>query len=423
MFISRGHLPAGSPSRVARWLWGTVVFSVVLITVVVIRRHASPGEPGPWPLFAQADLRDTVTSPVRDLWHGYDPYDLAAHVRRRPTEQEFPLYSPVTLLLFAPLAVLPPLAAGVLWTWIQLGLLWWLCRRATAGLHDDRALPLVLLVVFWRPPGLLLLSSGQVGTLTAAGAVLALTGRTRRRQALGVMAACLKPQVGLPLLFVLLALRRGRVAATGVAWSVALALPVAGLLAHREHGLDRLVEVLTDNGRQVAAGTATGIGSGTSRPVDVTEVVRSLVPGDPGTPLAVAAWLALGGLVFLVLRRAANDAPDPRVLLVAGGAVAVLAPNETYGLAVIIPGVVPVLWWGLRVRDRSPLFTGQLLAVLVMLRPELGDHWLGLPPAVTRIATGTAVVVLVTLGALALLRARPGTPEGASSLRPVRRIP
>src|SRR5262245_8120503 len=65
------------------------------------------------PRYGMHDFRDAIYYPAVALLDGRNPYDVPDYTGRYPVARKFPLFSPMTLLVYAPLALLSPDAASV----------------------------------------------------------------------------------------------------------------------------------------------------------------------------------------------------------------------------------------------------------------------------------------------------------------------
>ncbi|MFN8644343.1 MAG: hypothetical protein U0802_22805 [Candidatus Binatia bacterium] len=101
------------------------------------------------------DFRDAIYYPVVAALDGVNPYDVPAYRSRYPVGQEFPVYSPLTLLLHLPYGLLPYRAAEAAYVAVTLALTLLLAgvslRLAGAAARADRVLILAALLLLSRP--------------------------------------------------------------------------------------------------------------------------------------------------------------------------------------------------------------------------------------------------------------------------------
>lgn len=236
--------------RVPRRLILALLWTTALVAVAWLQlfRFADPTYPGmPWQEPHQlGDFRDAVWLPGRFLLDGGNPYDVEAYLAAHPWAQEFNLYAPVWLVLAAGFGALPFQAAAgaylVLGGVLAVAFLVVALRRAAPGMLSA-GVPLGLLwFTLWSPARyalqnggtfavfagcvLALLAIAQGAGARLPGRAAALPGRAPGRwtAAAGVALALLKPQFGLPLVVLALAVRRW-----DVVWRGCVVLGVASL--------------------------------------------------------------------------------------------------------------------------------------------------------------------------------------------------
>jgi hypothetical protein len=204
------------------------------------------------PRFGMQDFRDGIYYPVVALLDGHNPYDVLDYTGRYPVGQKFPLFSPMTLLVYLPFAFLPQDLAAVLFLLLNLALTLVLAALLLTSSGVERTAPGVLglaTVVVLSHPGQMGLFIGQGVIYFAIGLVLAFTcarGRPWLAGA-GLALTCLKPTVGVPAAL-LLALRGDRYPLTlGIGLASALALAVVPFLVAAAGGVGPFVASLVDN--------------------------------------------------------------------------------------------------------------------------------------------------------------------------------
>jgi len=200
---------------------------VGLVTYRAATRFVIPDHPDAVHWVMQ-DFRDATYFPVRSFLDGNNPYDAAAQASAYPVGQTFPPYSPLTLLLHAPLGLLPLGAAALGYFALNLVLTLGfaaLVLRLTGSTSPAATLVLAALLLLSRP-GQWNLMLGQPTLLIVIGVYLALFWAHQRPwlAGLGLALSSLKPTFAVPLALLMLA--RGEVRAVWVG-SVAAGIAAA----------------------------------------------------------------------------------------------------------------------------------------------------------------------------------------------------
>jgi hypothetical protein len=178
-----------------------------LMTAVVgartIRNLNIPGSPHE-ERYGGQDFRDNFYYPSVAMLDGRNPYDARDYLARYPVDRPLPAYSPVSLAVHLPFALLPFQAAEAAYFLASALLLLVLTRLALDGagvpVTAARVLGIGALLVLSRP-GHQTLFLGQCTVLVVLGVAMALV-LARRLPWLagaGLALACLKPSYGLPL--------------------------------------------------------------------------------------------------------------------------------------------------------------------------------------------------------------------------------
>ena len=227
------------------------------------------------------DFRDAIYYPVIALRDHVNPYDAATYFRRYPVGQEFPLYTPVHLLLHLPLLPFSLSTARA----VDLGwnLLLVLALAATALRLAGHRLALASVfglgvLVLLSEPGKFDLRTGQPTLIIVIGAYLAWRARApgldRDRTAtatatvpalVGVIALAIvwsKPTFALPLTVLLLVRGQRRVALLGTALGAALSAVVLPWLVDAAGGVSELVQSWEDSARITSQSVQSRLGSG-----------------------------------------------------------------------------------------------------------------------------------------------------------------
>ena len=88
---------------------------------------------------SRIDFEIAVYYPARAFLDGLDPYEQHAYMARYPVQAPFPPFLPATLLLHAPLALLPPGPSGTLYLYASLALVFVASGLAVAFTERRRA--------------------------------------------------------------------------------------------------------------------------------------------------------------------------------------------------------------------------------------------------------------------------------------------
>jgi hypothetical protein len=379
------------------------------------------------------DSRDAVYYPVRALLDGVNPYDsrgLGPYFTRYPVGQEFPLYSPLHLLVHLPLGFLSLDAAR--WAYLALSLALALAVAAVALVLAR--LPVTVATVFGlgalvvaSVPGRWSLYNGQPTFLPVIGVWAALAGREDRPAlgVLGVLAALTKPSFGIPLVAVLLARRQWRVAAWGTGIAVAVSAAVSVRLVSASGGLGGFVRALRSAYDVTTTSEQSEVRS-IARIDAASAIARTfgLRPSPTGAAL-LGLLVALAGLVALWRLHARRpDIARTDLSVTLACAVVLVATFHAWYDAILFvlplllllqPPADPSLW---PARARTAVFVVVLVSVLNPfdigpLRTAIG----GARRAVsgTRV-TGLGLLVTLAVTAWAAWRAG-GHPRGGSGVR------
>jgi len=184
------------------------------------------------------DFRDVVYFPAHAVADGVNPYDTTTgvsdrYMQRYPVLDTLPVYSPLVMLIFSPLAMLPVNAAMVTFAILNLALCLWLARMTLRSVGRRASFAGVLglsTLLLASQPGRGFFFAGQLSlplALSTAGALWAADRRPWTGSAL-VAFSTFKPTFGLPLGLLLLARRDWRAGVGGLALGGALGL--AGML-------------------------------------------------------------------------------------------------------------------------------------------------------------------------------------------------
>jgi hypothetical protein len=286
------------------------------VTVVGVRAAVEvnvEGEPQA-ARYGLQDFRDAIYFPVRAFLDGRNPYDSAVYTRTYPVGATFPLYSPATLVAYAPFGLLPVRVAEALWFAMSVALLVPVALLAVRLARLERTplglLSIMALIVLSRP-GHTTLFLGQCTVLMVIGTYLALHFARSRPgiAALGVALTSFKLTFGVPLAVLMLARGERRAAVGGLALGLAIAVPPAAVLIMRAGGLAGMVHLLTLN-QQAFAATGQFNPRTTLHRVDTPALVGRLARQSPGPAADLLITLLVLGLGALAVHRLAREGDE-----------------------------------------------------------------------------------------------------------------
>lgn len=430
-----GTPAASSPTTVTALTALAWLVALTALTWLQIYRWQDPTLPGmSWQEPHQlGDFRDTIWVPGQYLLSGGNPYDTPSYVAAHPWAQEFNLYAPVWLVLSVGLSLLPfsvatavylalgaAGAAGFLWVTLRLVAPHWVRFGVPLGL---------VWFALWSPSRYALQNGGT--WLVLLGCVLVLDGLTRpapadrRRIAVGVALALIKPQFGVPLLVFALAAGRRDAVWRGVVGLAVASLPAGVACVVAAGGIGEFVDGVRANlAYSSSPDSPTGLASPFNGRIDVLGMAARLGAVDqPG-------WAALAVLVVslavgaFVVRRAGS----PLAVIGAAAALTLLAVvHQPYDVVILV--LPAVLGLAGAVAQRSS--TGRLrppraevLAWVAAAVPVLHLHGLSvrLVPGLGRLGADLIDVAALLLAVLAGLVAcrRAGSPQDRRLREPER---
>jgi hypothetical protein len=397
-----------------------LIACAIAVAVVSLRvwTHLNvPGDPHT-AQFALQDFRDAVYYPARAFLDGVNPYDQPRMAAAYPVADGLGLYPPLTLLLHAPLALLPYRAAEAVYYGAQVALtivLGWaallLCGvRPTAA----RVAGLGAVLVASRP-GHWNLFNGQLTLQVLLPTLVALWYLHERPivAACALAVAVLKPTYGLPLAALLLVRDGWRPVLLGGILALALTTLATVRLIAAADGIGPLVA-------SIESSYATRGAEQRKQPehspfrVDVVALVARLFAETPSTPATLALTLGTLGVAAVGLRRvgararrgAASD--EVRAARVHAASIASLGIvtscyHQQYDLPVLALPLVALVWradaWPWR---RAPAM--RLVALGLVLLPlanylasETAVTALGLSPSALLAASSVNNVALLAL--------------------------
>lgn len=257
------------------------------------------------------DFRDAVYYPLVALRDGVNPYAVETYYRHYPVGQEFPLYTPIHLVLHAPLLLFSfPTARAVAFGWnlaLVLGYAAVVLRLMAVRLAPASVFGLGTLILL-SDPGKFDLRTGQPTLMIVIALVLALravaSGGSPRSDGagpsppvaflvgvLGVVVVWSKPTFAIPLVILLVARGRTRLAIIGTAVAVGISALVLPLLVDAAGGLGHLVDSWQDSARITSRSGQSRLGSGLR--IEAANAFVRITHLHPSEGVATAAGLAL----------------------------------------------------------------------------------------------------------------------------------
>ena len=341
----------------------TVVALVALVLAIggaslrVSNQFVDPHDPHV-PRYAMGDFRDAVYYATVAFFAGDNPYDQTTYVPKYPVGERCSLYSPLSFVLHAPLALLSFVPAACLYYLLSLALaigLGVLCLRF-AGVEPTaaRVAGLGAFLVASRP-GLMNLFNGQVTLEAVLFTYVALwwAGERPVLAAAALAAATFKPSYGVPLAALMFLRGDRRTVALAVLLGTLVTVPAAARLAYAVGGVGPLAQSLHADYESRSTIQVKRAENAPYR-IDVVALGARLMGRSPSTAetlvLSLAAFgVALAGLLALrrsdaVVAGAADR--DRRLHETSLAALAVVGGlyHQAYdGLVLTLPLVV--LWW------------------------------------------------------------------------------
>jgi hypothetical protein len=310
------------------------------------------------------DFRDNFYYPSVAWLQGRNPYDVDDYRAHYPVDRPLPAYSPISLLVHLPLALLPfgvaqaaDFAGNLLLLLVLAGVA---LEAAGLSLTAGRIFGLAALMMLSRA-GQQTLYIGQCSVYVALGAAVALVEARRRPwlAAAGLALACLKPSYGLPLGLLMLCRRdvaafaRGALlaaiaGAAGASVPVAAAGGIGPFIASVRHGMSVIVTdpSFHETTSLIRVDTGALVGRFLGRPpgVAVEILLGVLLLGSAGAILWTREARAASGAAPAGTGRAAHDGPRP-----AGDGLACLALllalyHQSYDTLLLVLPIAALLW-------------------------------------------------------------------------------
>jgi len=351
--VAQGATEVECASRATARGWVVPTLLVVAFMVVAAAlalRAAALRDPVGHPdavYWAFQDFRDAVYYPVVAWRAGDNPYDVSAYRSRYPVGDLFPLFTPTTLILHSPIGALPYRVAEGVYFALNVGLTLVLAALslAIAGRRPrlSTTFGIGVLILLSRP-GHWNLMLGQPTLIIVLGVVLALgCGRTRPFTAgLGLALAFVKPNFGMPLALLLVAMDDVGAALVGVAVTGVIGLAVSAQLAAAAGGIGPFVATLRDNATRFDAGHGVDPVTSPFR-VDLPALLARCLDAAPGPAVDLVIALVVLALAAVAVRRAIRA--DDRVLALGVAVLAMLVSTYhlSYDLLLLVPVVVALV--------------------------------------------------------------------------------
>jgi Glycosyltransferase family 87 len=260
------------------------------------------------------DFRDNFYYPSVALLQGRNPYDVDDYETHYPVSRPLPAYSPISLLVHLPFALLPFGAAGAADFAVNALLLLLLARVALAGagapITTARIFGIAALMLLSRA-GQQTLYIGQCTVYVALGSAVALIEARRRPwlAGLGLALACLKPSYGLPLGLLMLCRRDVGAFVRGAGVAALAGAAGASVPVLAAGGIGAWVGTVRHSMRVVATDPSFHEATSLIR-LDTGALVGRLLGRPPGVGVEVGlAMLILGAAGLLLFRREQGDGP------------------------------------------------------------------------------------------------------------------
>ncbi len=411
-----------SSRRVVAALWVLAAVAVTVTFASWLTDLTAPGMPWQQPR-SMADFRDTIWGPGSYLLDGGNPYDPDRYLALHPWAQEFDPYAPAWLLLSATLSLLPfEVAAGaylVLGAVLAVAMLRVLFSWAAPDLTRVGVPAGLLFLTIWSPGryalengGTLLVFFGWVLTMrfligddiTVRSASLRPTTWCAGGDwlgAVGLALALLKPQFGLPLVVVMLAMRRWGAVWRGVAVLTVASVPVVVACSVSSGGFGAFLDSIS---RLVAYANSPDASTGLTSPNNGRTDLLGLLARFGGHIPPAWASLVVAALTAVFAAFVMARCADPVTATAGVGSATLLGlVHQPYDAVILL--VPAVLGLG-RLATHGRFARPDLAVWLLTLVPVVHLHrvstllpWLSRPHAelldATALAAGLVVATLI----------------------------
>jgi glycosyl transferase family 87 len=328
--------------------------------------------------WVMTDFYTAAYYPVQSLLHGRNPYNSDQFMALYPVTDPYPPYAPSNLLFHLPFGLVPPVLAAsayfVLTSLLTLALARLALRLADVTATTPRVFLLAGMILLSRP-GHWTLLLGQVAILLTCGTYFALLhGRQfPARSGVGLFLTFLKPTFGVPLALLMWAWDRRRAMAFGVILAVLVNLPLVAILAAREGGLPRFLQLLLAGYTGWQALPGVGPESAHDR-VDAASLISRFL-GAPlsnsNQALLTVIILVAAAIVLRLLSRHATPASRNLAVGIICLATSIVGFHRVYDLVMLTAPFLAVAVRGL------PETSGRLLRpIFLTLFSLIAVNWL-----------------------------------------------
>ena len=391
MTLTHANQLVGRPSWRCLDVVAVSLFLAVLGTMSWwLYQHRPIAGPATADRWALASYRDATYYPLLAVRDGVNPYDTVRdgdpqrYMQRYPVGDTFPLYSPLILMVFAPLAALPVDASMVAFTVLNVVLMVLLVRialRAVGRPANVAALFGFSALLLASQPGRAAFNSGQVALPLALAIVGALNWGDRHvwRSVVLVAFTTMKVTFGGPLGLLLMARRDWRSALGGFVLGGILGGLGLLVIAARSGDLsvERMGAVLARNQSDFSVDPTVVPQTNKAR-IDLVAAAEHLVDHPLPSWAAPLVALAVLGITAGILWRASRSSPVESAVTTTS-ALAILAMNiciyhNVYDLPLL---VVPIAACATAAHPTwssiAPAWRWSVLALLVL--PFVNVFW------------------------------------------------
>lgn len=241
-------------------IWSLVAIVALVISYGIVCYRMTldrviPGEPvlsKELGLNGMADYRDAAYWPGKAFMAGSNPYNTPQYMTQFPTGNNFPLFSPLLMVVYGALSLLPFNEAASIYTAINtllFGALLAYSLWVTRGEVTSLSFGFLGAFLFLSQPGRACFHGGQLAAFLTLLAVISLSCSTSHPRLSGIaLALCsIKPTFGIPLGIILLAQRRWTPLLLG--WGLGAAMGILGLVIifSQREGLSAMPQILLEN--------------------------------------------------------------------------------------------------------------------------------------------------------------------------------
>lgn len=325
-----------------RGIWSLVALAVLAIAYGIVCYRMTldrviPGEPvlsKELGLNGMADYRDAAYWPGKAFMAGSNPYNTPEYMQQFPTGNNFPLFSPLLMVVYGALSLLPFNEAASIYTGINTLLFGGLvayCLWLTRGEVTSISFGFLGAFLFLSQPGRACFHGGQLAAFLTLLAVISLSCSKSHPRLSGIaLALCsIKPTFGIPLGIVLLAQRRWTPLLLG--WGLGAAIGVVGLVLifSQREGLSAMPRILLENQAYLNADPDVDPRTTHVR-IDSELLILRLIPTFIGHSSAMLLPLGMTTIVAMLLL-----APQKNTASLSQGSAPQLGLAEVFGLVTI----------------------------------------------------------------------------------------